>query len=223
MSTDKITIVIPCYWANDELIETTLTCINSVNDTCDVEEVLLIDDGSPEKLILEDNTDFRQRFTIITRENNGGYAAAVNTGLFYATGDIIIISNNDVEFIDPKWLYHLLKPLEEGFDISSIRTTDSDGWETEERIEEDAYFGSIWAIRRHVYDSIGGLNETFRKGTFEDKDYYNRAKAAGFRIAKNHAGLVQHAGRATNKVVFPNFEDFEEGKGIYKSIYGRID
>lgn len=189
----KVSIIIPCLF-KPELLDMIKKCISGLSLDC---QVILI--------------------------GNDGYAVNVNNGLRAATGDYLVICNNDIEFIQDGWLDHLLKPLKEGYDISSIRTSGSDGWTVEDKITEDDYFGSIWAITREVYETIGGLDEAFIKGTFEDKDYYNRAKSAGFRIGKNHAGLVLHEGRATNKIVFPNYEDFTEGKEVYFKKYGRID
>lgn len=153
--------------------------------------------------------------------NGDTFAKNVNQGLKAATGDVIIICNNDIEFTQEDWLEQLLKPLNEGFDIASIRTTDGDGWDTVDYISEGDYFGSIWAMKRKVYDTIGGFDDQF--DSFEDKDYYNRAKEAGFRIGKNHAGLVKHIGRATAKIKFPDNEDNTASKQLYYKKYGRVD
>lgn len=221
---DKTTIIIPCYWANEDLFEMTIECLNSLNDTTDnqPQEVLIIDDGSPDGAELVDETDFIQHFEVIAREKNGGYAAAVNTGLFYATGETIIVCNNDVEFVQPDWLKHLLKPLKEGYDISSIRTTDADGWEVEDYISEGDKFGSIWAMKRKVYDTIGGLDESFGKGYFEDLDYQKRAEDAGFKIGKNHAGLIEHRGKATFNVVDPGDEAYKSAMKRFKEKWGKV-
>lgn len=220
---DKITMVIPCYWATVELVDMTLTCINSANDTSDIGQTILVDDGSPVKLEVIDGTDFASDYEVIPRKKNGGYAAAVNTGLFYAKGDIIIVCNNDIEFIQPNWLIHLLKPLQEGYDIASIRTTDADGWETEDRIEADAKFGSIWAMKRKVYDTIGGLDESFGKGYFEDLDYQKRSKAAGFTSAKNHAGIVEHRGKATFRTIDPADDAYNHAMARFQEKWGKVE
>lgn len=193
-----VTIIIPCYWSSTALFEMTEKCLESLyfNGWNDIDEVLVIDDGSPHRLIPSYGT-------LLVRETNGGYAKAVNTGLYKASGDFIIICNNDIEFIQPDWLQHLLQPLEEGAGISSIRTTDSDGWNTEERYEENAKFGSIWAMTKDTFKLLGNLDDSFGKGYYEDLDYWHRAQEQGIRIIKNHAGLVEHKGAAT----FKTFDD----------------
>lgn len=152
---------------------------------------------------------------------NQGYPAAVNTGLKAVTGDIIIVSNNDIVFT-PGWLEALLKPLTLGYDVSSICTSDQ-GWETRDEITEGDRFGSLWAIKRQVYGKIGGLDERFGRGTFEDADYWRRALAAGFRVAKNHAGLVEHLGRRTFDTIDPGHQTFEANKKIYLDKWGKLD
>lgn len=210
----KISVIIPAYWANNELLDMTTKCLKSL-EPAGLDEVLLVDDGSPIQAKLGYHT------TNIRREENGGYAAAVNTGLAQAIGEILIVANNDLEFVDPHWLHHLTQPLKKGYDISSIRTTDSDGWETRDFLEEGAKFGSLWAMKREVYSTIGGLDETYGKGYFEDLDYLRRAEEAGFKVVKNHNGLVEHKGKATFKVVDPKDTAYHESMGKFIQKWGK--
>lgn len=194
MSTNKVSVIIPCLWSRPEFIDMTFKCVKTMGD---IGQVLIV-------------------------ANNAGYAENVNVGLKEASGDVLIICNNDIEFIQPDWLKHLLKPLLEGYDISSIRTTDSDGWETEDKITEGDKFGSLWAMKRKVYETIGGLDESFGKGYFEDLDYHKRAEDSGFKIAKNHAGLVEHIGKATFGVVDPSDQHYVEAREKFKAKWGKV-
>ncbi|NBW15943.1 MAG: hypothetical protein EBR82_48965, partial [Caulobacteraceae bacterium] len=118
------------------------------------------------------------------------------------------------------WLAHITKPLEEGYDISSICTTDSDGWETEDVITEGNKFGSLWAMKREVYEKLGGLDEGFGKGYFEDLDYHRRAEQAELRIGKNHAGLAHHEGKHTFKEIDPIDLHFYEARDKFIAKWG---
>jgi GT2 family glycosyltransferase len=213
---DKVSLIIPCYHATHDLLVTTLACLNSLNETDAPDEVIVVDDGSPLKLGGIDDV------ILLTRRKNGGYAAAVNTGLKEATGNIIVICNNDVVFLQPQWLEELIKPLKLGYSIASIRTTDSDGWLTEDKITEGDKFGSIWAMKRDVYETIGGLDETFGKGYFEDLDYHKRAEDSGFKIAKNHAGIVEHIGKATFRIVDPSDRSYATARARFKEKWGKV-
>lgn len=211
---DTIRLIIPCYWANDGLVDLTRNCLESLRGF--LGRITIVDDGSPIKW------DYGKQFDVssVVLENNVGYAGAVNAGLKEAKEDFIIVANNDTEFIDPYWLHHLITPLKNGYDISSIRTTDADGWETRDWLEENAKFGSLWAMKRKVYDSLGGLNEEYGKGYFEDLDYHRRAEVAGFKVVKNHAGLVEHKGKATFKVVDPEDTSFLEAREKFIKTWG---
>lgn len=215
----KSSIIIPCYWANLDLWDTTSKCLESLFTTSNINEVFVVDDGSPLLPFEVNDLDYG---TLIKRPDNGGYASAVNTGLSKSTGDYLIVANNDLIFVQPDWLDHLVKPLEQGYDISSIRTTDSDGWETEDKITEGDKFGSLWVMKREVYEKIGGLDESFGKGYFEDLDYHKRAEDAGFKVAKNHAGLVEHKGKATFRVADPEDKSYTIAEKRFREKWGKV-
>lgn len=204
MSKDSVSIVLPCFWADESLLLMTEKCLESilVDEHLEV-ELIVVDDGSPLKAELGDAIQ-------ITLPENQGYAAAVNAGLDAANGEYLVISNNDIIFIQPDWLEQLLRPLKEGAGISTIRTTEPDGWQTENKYEENAKFGSLWAMTRATYEALGGLDERFGKGYGEDLDYWHRARNAGIRIVKNHSGLAEHLGKATFKVTDPKDTYFNE-------------
>lgn len=209
-----ISIIFPCYWVTPEHVAMTVRCVLSMNETGKPDEVILVDDGSP--LSPGEVPEF------ISRPVNGGYAAAVNTGLAAAKGNILIICNNDIVFIQPRWLDHLIKPLNEGYGISSIRTTDADGWTVEDKITEGDKFGSIWALKREVYEKIGPLDDSFGKGYFEDLDYQKRAEDDGFKVAKNHAGLVEHVGKATFKEIDPDDKVYQGAMKKFVKKWGKV-
>lgn len=210
MQTNKISLIVPCYWANQGLIDMTERCLVGLTG---YDELIVVDDGSP--LAHRPKCDI-----FISLNQNGGFATAVNAGIGAAIGDVLVIVNNDIEFIQPEWLEHLLAPFELGYHVSSIRTTDSDGWETEDKITENDKFGSCWAMKREVFQKVGYLDDSFGKGLFEDLDYWRRVRDAGFRIAKNHAGLVEHHGKQTFKEVDPTDELFGKNMFIYKQKWG---
>lgn len=155
---------------------------------------------------------------LIVINRNRSYAGNVNAGLKIAEGDIIIVANNDIEFY-PGWLHHITWPLEE-YDICSIMTSDQ-GWETKDELEEGAKFGSLFAMKRKVYDTIGGFDEELGH-YFIDLDYQKRAEDAGFRVVKNHAGLVRHVGKATFKQVDPEDKSYLESMEKFRKKYGKI-
>jgi len=206
-----ISLIIPAYYANQELVETTARCLYSLHTTDWPDEVILVDDGSP----IEPEFQFE---TIDVRlPENQGYSAATNIGLEASTGDVIIIGNNDLTF--PKnWLRELLRPLEEGFDVSCCWSSDQK-FKIEPVIKEADKFGSLFAMRRSVYEDIGGFDEQFR-GYFSDDDYRQRLKQKGYRIGKNHLLVVGHVAKATYSVTDPEDNEYKKARLLYEVKWG---
>lgn len=216
-----ISFILPCYFVNEDIEEMTIDCLNSLIETTDdePEEILIIDDGSPYAVDFVDETDFKQKIQTLRKEKNGGYSSASNMGLFYAQGDIIIIGNNDLTFPE-KWLTRLLNVFDEGFDVATCWTSDQN-YELEPVIAEWNKFGSLFAMKRHVYESIGGFDEQFR-GYFADTDYIERIKQAGFRIGINKNLVVNHKAKATYSVTDPEDTEYERAKLLFEAKWGYL-
>jgi GT2 family glycosyltransferase len=210
-------LIMPCYFANQKMVKMTQECYYSLKDTDYNDQVIIVDDGSP----VQGNIGMTGLHKFIRLPQNKGYAGAVNAGLAEAEGDYLIICNNDIEFIQHDWLNHLLKGFNEGYDIVSIRTTDADGWLEDNYISEGDKFGSFWAMRREVYEKIGGLDESFGN-YFEDLDYQKRAEDAGFKVGKNHAGIVHHYGKSTFKVIDPTDSNYLAAAEKFQDKWGEI-
>lgn len=209
-------LILPVYHVSEAHLSLTKACLESLRYGMP-DEVIVVDDGSPIAI-----RDYPSYVTLVSRESNGGFPFAVNDGWAASTGDIIITSNNDIVFT-PGWLEAIVLPLEKGYDISSIRTTDNSGYDTEDKITDGDKFGSLWAMRRAAYESIGGFDLRFGKGYFEDTDYRRRAMEAGFRVGKNHNHLVEHVGRATYDAIDPDRELYAKNIRVYAEKHGSVD
>lgn len=213
MSADKTSLIIPVYSTTEQSVLMIEHCLGSLQYGRP-DEVIVVDDGSP----LTNN--FYGVDKIITLDQNSGYTVAVNAGLEAATGDIIIIGNSDLTF-QPGWLEGILLPLQEGCDVSSIVTSDQ-GYMTADKTTIGDRFGSLWAMKRAVYEDLGGLDESLGRGYFTDTDYYLRLKEKNYRIGKNWRALVEHVGGATFKVTDPTNSDYESAMVKFKDKHGVV-
>ena len=57
--------------------------------------------------------------------------------------------------------------------------------------------GFCLLMKRAVYDDVGGLDERFGLGFFDDDDLAERARRAGFELAVAHDLFVHHFGSRT--------------------------
>lgn len=196
-------------------------------------ESLLAQEPAPFEIIVVDNgsTDgtpdlVAQRFPgviLIRNERNLGFSAGNNAGLRAATGDVIILLNDDTEvhpgflsavslaFQDPavgvvgcKLLYPDGTIQHAGGYLYGVRGESehmgrgAPGDEhCNQAIEPEFVTGAALGIRRACLAQIGPLDEGFTPVYYEDIDWCYRARAAGWRILYVPEGVVTHHESAT--------------------------
>jgi GT2 family glycosyltransferase len=113
MSMKKASIIIP-NWNGIKFVE---VCLNSVfASDCDDFEVIVVDngstDGSREKVEELFARAPAPRATHLVRlPKNLGFARACNEGIYNASGEFIVLLNNDVE-VEATWLRELIAGME---------------------------------------------------------------------------------------------------------------
>jgi GT2 family glycosyltransferase/tetratricopeptide (TPR) repeat protein len=218
MSRLPATIVIP-VWNQWEL---TRACLESLRPTLGVrDEVVIVDNGS------EDGTaeGLRQYSwaRVITNEVNRGFAVACNQGAAVARRPITVFLNNDT-LVAAHWLDGLLEPFEDAtVGATGPRSNFVSGAQLVEEVDyaigrmpELRRFAKEWrmahrhqvteverlvgfclAVPTDLFETIGGFDESFEIGGFEDDDLCRRIRAEDRRLVITHESFVHHHGHAT--------------------------
>lgn len=124
-STKKISFIIPCYGSEktigpviDEIIETV-----DQNKNYDY-EIITINDQSPDNVlsVLKLKAEKNKKIKVINLAKNMNRPGAVMAGLSKATGDYIVMMDDDGQCpMENLWM--IIKPLEDGHDVASAKYT----------------------------------------------------------------------------------------------------
>lgn len=192
---NKVSIVIPVYVNNKDVLKMTIGCLKDVLRTYGVEtEIIVVDDGSKEPISCIIPKLFPD-VKLLINEHNLGFAKSINKGIRASTSQYICLLNNDIKLPNPGWLKAMVASLDE-FDLTAPAGGRMDGnWnyqpgEAKKRGERFSYLvGWCILIKRDVFDTVGLIPEDFGKGFWEDVLFGYRAKKYGFK-----AGITEGTG-----------------------------
>lgn len=105
----KLSIIVPIYGVEKYLRK----CVDSLlNQDMDNYEIILVDDGSPDKCpqICDDYVAYHKNIHVVHREN-GGLSAARNSGIEVAQGEYVMFVDSD-DYIEPNVIGGLLAQME---------------------------------------------------------------------------------------------------------------
>jgi len=208
-------------------------CLDSVlADDYQPKEILLVDNASNDKSVAM-AFEYQDKITIVQNAENFGFPKGCNLGIRVARGDIIVLLNVDTE-VREGWLTELIKPMlhdpQVGLTGSKLLFPDSDliqfaggtmepngltqhrgygqldNGDYDESKEVEYLTGASVAIRRSVFNRLGLLDEGFPL-YFEDIDFSNRARQAGYKILYQPSSVVYH------------FETYGTKKNSFKYYY----
>lgn len=117
----KISVVIPAFNEEDSLKPLAVELRKVFNEMQDYDfEVIIVDDGSTDNSLKILNEIKREddRFKFISFQKNYGKSAALSVGFKYATGDLIVTMDADLQD-DPHEIPNLVKKIDEGYDLVS--------------------------------------------------------------------------------------------------------
>jgi GT2 family glycosyltransferase/Flp pilus assembly protein TadD len=190
-------------------------------------ELILIDNGSTDATP-EYSEEIQRRskavsVKVIRNALNRGFPAGANQGLAAARGRYIVFLNNDV-VVTAGWLERLIKcvlhrwprvglvgpvtnwppaqsvPIDyqglDGLDEFAARHRKKNFGVSK---EVELLVGYCLLARREVLDQIGGFDERFGPGYYDDKDLCQRARNAGYQLHLVLDTFVHHFGGRTFK------------------------
>jgi len=181
-------------------------------------EVIAVDNGSSDG----STALLRQRYPAVRLIENGrnlGYAGGCNVGLRAARGQVLLVLNQDA-VVRPGWAAALCAALQEpSTGVVGCKLLYPDGrvqhaggilrWPRAEADhwghgqaddgrwdaprEPDYVSGAAWGMRRDTFERVGGLDEGFWPGYYEDGDYCLRVRQAGLRVLYVPQAVAVHA------------------------------
>jgi len=115
-----ISIVLPVYNEEKNIPELFQSLLPVLDDLKRSFEIIVVDDGSLDKSMerLGEIAEKRPEVQVIEFRHNRGQTAAIQAGIDYSRGDIIITSDSDLQN-DPSDIPRLLAKLDEGYDLVS--------------------------------------------------------------------------------------------------------
>ena len=185
---------------------------------------------------------------VICNDKNLGFCVGNNQGIALAQGDYLLLLNNDT-VVTPGWLNRLIAAAERKPEIG-IAGPMSNYVDGAQRLKEigydpcslggldqfaqafaEAHAGQrepIWRsvgfcmlIKRAVVETIGGLDERYGVGHFEDEDFCLRAALAGFRACIAKDCFIHHFGNRTFKETRIDYDaNLNRNWDIFKKKWG---
>lgn len=218
-----ISIIIPTFNGLDY----TLKSIESFVIHTDVNYELIIVDNNSEQEFRRYLTKIGRNIKnvkLILNDTNLGFPAAVNQGIKVADGKYLLIANNDIiitnnsierliEIADSEPQIGIVAPISN--EVSGLQKDENAIYNSLEEMHKYAaevreknkgqvlHFPRVaflcTLIKRDVIEKIGGLDERFSPGNYEDDDFCLRAQLAGFKTVIAKDVFIHHYGSKSFK------------------------
>lgn len=213
----KCSVVIPCFNG----VALTRACIESLlQQSAPVHEILVVDNASTDATAqLAD--EFGAPVTVLRQTENRGFAGGVNAGIAMATGDEVLILNNDTQAAG-NLIEELRAALHQApeigaaapvsncvkgealLEVGHLGKDPAQRQELADALAEapvvqdvDTLAGLCLLMRRSTLDEVGVFDERFGHGNYEDDDLCLRLRLHGYRLVVARRAFLHHEGHAT--------------------------
>ncbi len=210
-----VSIVIPLHGGEEDIKQ----CLESLGNCRDLwTEVHVVDNASPDGAA--EAAESFEWAKVQRCDTNLGFAAACNLGAEKSTGDYVLFLNSDT-VVPRMGLLRLIESLSASGSIAAAGPyTNRSGHgqqidptytsienldlfandfadQVAEDLDSDMLVGFCLAVRKSVLKELGGFDERFGLGTFEDNDLCHRMRRAGYRLVISARSFVHHHGSKT--------------------------
>lgn len=203
-----VSVVIPTFARPGQLREC-LDALTRQEMPTDTFEVVVVDDGGPEPLdtvVAEFASQLRVR---LVRQDNAGPSAARNRGAREAAAPLVAFTDDDCR-PRPEWLGRLVAGERErpGALVggSTVNGLPDDVFATTSQLiidlvyehfngdPDNAYFfaSNNMLCRRDRFLELGGFDTAYSWAGAEDRDFCDRWRAAGLRLACRADAVIEH-------------------------------
>ena len=226
-------------------------CLDSIrrNTAYPNYELIVVDNNSTDgsQYILREYAASDSRIHLELLADNRGFAGGNNEAARRSTGDYLLLLNPDT-IVTFGWIARLLRLFQDCSDVGiAAPVTNFSGNETKinfeyvdlatmeefahavaERRRGDRFEIAVAPLLcglmpRRLWSSLGGLDESFRVGMFEDDDLSERVRQAGFRIMVAEDCFIHHFGNGSFAKL-PSEESmriFEDNRQIFERKWKR--
>ena len=207
-------------------------------------EVIIVDNASTDGTIefLKEIPTKHDNYKLILNNENLGFPKAVNQAIKISTGKYYLIANNDI-VVTKGWLERMVKVAESdpmigivGPISNAVSGVQLDKKALYKNISEFPIYAAkirkqnanqlmefpriaflCTLIKREVIEKLGGLDERFSPGNFEDDDFCLRAQLAGYKSVIAKDVFIHHYG--SKSFTANGIEKYAERLRINESIF----
>lgn len=238
----KYSLIVPT-WNNLECLARMLKPMEL--SLMDIEVIIVVQEGYDRtcQWLSEMYPPGKTRVRFITNKKNTGWVGGINQGAKIAIGDYLVFCNDDVVFPgkpvfdemasamliaheELKMPIGICGPLSnyvkgnQFLDQQDLKNLNA----VNEALKHNPDFtpagfisGFCMMVSRDCYNKIGGLDERFNPGGFDDNDYCYRVLEAGFGMVISPKTFVWHEGSITLDREYPDLKQGQKNQHIFVS------
>jgi glycosyltransferase involved in cell wall biosynthesis/ADP-heptose:LPS heptosyltransferase/ubiquinone/menaquinone biosynthesis C-methylase UbiE len=207
-------------------------------------ELIIVDNRSKADTVkyLKKLRTAKKNVKVILNKENLGFPKGVNQAIKISSGNYIVIANNDI-IVTKGWLNRLIELAEKdkkvglvgpiSNSVSGVQFDKNAGYKTIEEMHVYAakvcennkgkffHFPRVaflcTLIKKEVINKIGGLDERFSPGNFEDDDFCLRAQLAGYKTIIAQDVFIHHFG--SKSFIAGGLDKYQERLDINKKTF----